>query len=357
MKCLIYPYYDNLQPLVQNQSELKMDVEITHLVYPQAWKHKINLSITGVKTSCNFEETILAVEGVIIPDVTKLNFMYFDVLKKIDCALSQNKQVLCYTKLSQSDLVEFREYGMNFVYLYEDTSHICLQNYHFQSLECIALGFGGLVRDLDDITVIIRAARQFQQKGYKVAIVSPNATCQIIGGYQFPIGIFNECSDEEKKVLSLNKYFCSLYEDTGCDIILVQYPDSMMKYSDYCPEDYGVKAFILSQAISIDFFTLISPVEQMDSEAFQMLSTMFEYRFDFQIDACYIEHKQIDLSSAQESEKISFGTVSREFVTEYIEELSKGMSSILFLDINDPNCSDTLVEACIQSLSDNIDKV
>ena len=323
MKCLIYPYYDNLQPLVQNQSELKMDVEITHLVYPQAWKHKINLSITGVKTSCNFEETILAVEGVIIPDVTKLNFMYFDVLKKIDCALSQNKQVLCYTKLSQSDLVEFREYGMNFVYLYEDTSHICLQNYHFQSLECIALGFGGLVRDLDDITVIIRAARQFQQK----------------------------------EVLSLNKYFCSLYEDTGCDIILVQYPDSMMKYSDYCPEDYGVKAFILSQAISIDFFTLISPVEQMDSEAFQMLSTMFEYRFDFQIDACYIEHKQIDLSSAQESEKISFGTVSREFVTEYIEELSKGMSSILFLDINDPNCSDTLVEACIQSLSDNIDKV
>jgi len=123
-----------------------------------------------------------------------------------------------------------------------------------------------------------------------------------------------------------------------------------MKCTDMCHGGFCVKSFMLSQAISVDYFILNAPSmepEAFSPERFSELSKIFEYKYGFAIDHICIDDKIVDDFSSMEEEDIVYQYIDK-------SDLQKLVSMI-----NDKKCSscyddasyNLIVQDCINKLS------
>ena len=128
----------------------------------------------------------------------------------------------------------------------------------------------------------------------------------------------------------------------------------MLKYSNLCAEDYGVKAFITSQALTIDYFILISPIDDLDNDTYKTMSKTFAYRFGFPIDAVGIVDKIINTSDSNEEEKIVYEKADLQDVNAFVDRLNSSKKHrIQYFNVFDSSAYDTLVGLSIDALSND----
>ena len=172
--------------------------------------------------------------------------------------------------------------------------------------------------------------------------------------YLFPDNIFKLGNDYGDKIIEINNYVNNVQMKTNADIIIVHFPGEMMKYSDECVDDFGVKSFILAQALSVDYFVLNVEIGSYTYTSFNEMSTAFMYRFGFCIDAVFVANKEVDVSNSLEDEKIHFIRRSWDEVDEYVSYLKNNCSFVY--SIYDDNSYTNVVEKCIDELSGNIEE-
>lgn len=353
MNYLIYPYSDNLSSVVDNISFYSEDINITKRVLPIAWKRNIDANI---EVSFDFRETVECVDGVIIADTPENKFMYQDLLKKISLSLTSKKHVICCTELQNKDVEEFVSVAQSnsVMFKYTITQLEAKRDFGvFQRQDCIVIAVGGMLNDLDSLCVMSNLVYRYRELGYRVTAISNNKNTALFNFVPFPTSILDGNLPHEQIIKELNAFYNNLQFLYQPDIILTEIPNGMIKYSNICAENFGVKAYMLSQAISVDYFILNSPIEDFDFNSYEVMSKTFEYRFGYKIDAVAVINRCTNFSDSNEEEKVVYEKVKSLEVKEYVDFLnSSNNSNILFFDAQNIDEYKILIKKSIDVLSD-----
>lgn len=352
MKYLIYPFYDECSSLIELIKNEKQNIEIEYVVSPKSWIKKVNIPEVVIG-SCNYEECLDCVEGVIITDISKYPYLYQDIVKKIYVALNRGYAVKCCAKLEEKDQRNFESLSKRFLYYQDDSEKIQdirKSGNPYQVQDCVVIGVGNLLQGMDSLSEIAYLYKKLSEEGYKVSVITSNRNGKIIGYNLFPEEIWQVSHDIQ--VLELNRYFNKVQEENHADILLVQIDGGMLKYSNICYGDFGIKSYIVSQALAIDYFLLVSPMVDMTQENYKELSTIFRYRFGYDIDVILFKNLYIDLEESDSEEKIIYRKIDEAEMEEIIEKNYVLKSSdIMYENASDIKVYDSIIEKCIKKLS------
>jgi len=357
---MLYPFSIDLLPLIQSIEQLGTIDHITKLVCPTSWMNKIG-DFKGQQITTAFDDALQGVDGVIFSDCSKHSWLYMDIVKKITSCVKARKEVICCTEIKTKDLKAIQtlstEYKINFKYLAGSEPDIKVSDSrHLSREDCIVIGIGKLLYNVDNTSSFCRMYSHLTQKGYKVVGIGDNANYKLINCFRFPKLIFESECTEENKVLYINAYVNTLQRLYSADIILIHFPDGMLKYSDDCFEEFGIRSFITSQALNIDYFVLNMPIEEFSGESFLELSKTFKYRFDFEIDAVCLESKVVDVAKSIEEEKVCYHFISEKDVEEYIAMCKSECTSVKFCSSKSITIGEEFADDCISKLSGNVEE-
>lgn len=73
-----------------------------------------------------------------------------------------------------------------------------------------------------------------------------------------------------------------------------------MKYNNSFTNDFGLKAFIFSQACQSDYTIMCVPYNSKDIKSIKYFNTLFKYRFDFKIDYLCVSNIKLIYDSINE---------------------------------------------------------
>lgn len=355
MKCLVYPYSDDMYPIIENLHIYSLDVEISAIVYPKAWrKHMDSISrLEGIYSGDDFSEALEKAECVILADVSDKEYMYDDIIRKASAALASGKKIKCCTYVKNDDLADLKKKypDADIEMLYSDGSEYGFESYRHERITVPAVGISGMYRGLDNVFVSVGMSCGFRSKGYRTITVTPNCNGRLLGFYPFPTGIFKSESDVEQQTEMLNSYFYRLSSKEKCDLMIVQFPDGMTKYSVDSRDAYGVKAYMITRAVPIDYFVMVSPLTIRDRKIYDELSAMFRNKFDMGIDACVVQPVQIDGEYTAETRNISFTYCGTDDADDVVSSLASSGSGILFSKIGSPDAGMSMTESCIAKLT------
>lgn len=359
MKCMLYPFSSELIPMLHPLKTVKSEWDISKLVVPAAWLNRFK-DEEKICVSSNFNEALVQVSTVIICDCGKYEWLYKDIVDKIKLCIENGKKIVCCTKIRPDDLEKIRalpEYKNDlFDYLAEDeqvNTVPIMQRMHTE--EGIVIGVGKLLRGVSTTAAFYSLYNSLTQKGYKVVGIGDNFNCRLVGGYKFPIAIFEAAMPEDQKVLYINNFINQIQILHSADVVLLQFPDGLLKYSDVCYEKFGIQSYILSQALSFDYFVLNIPYEAFTGESYAELSNTFKYKYGIELDTVCIENKLVDESKSQEEEKISYHFINWNEINQYISSFSNECKPIMLVSMNSPDLGDMIAEDCILKLSGQVE--
>lgn len=351
MNCLLYPYYHDLSALMQTLPYYNKTIQITKLAAPAAWQYATD---APEDVSYDFDAALKDVEGLVIADTPRNRFMYQDLVKKMQNTLKKHKHVVCATPLQitdQTTLTESaEEHGVRFEYSVFDKKNDARRGI-FAPQECVVIGIGGLFKETDSFSSLLYLAHRYRELGYRVTAVSDNANGAMCGFVPFPTKVFDDIRRADDGIRILNSFFNDLQLLYQPDIILTQIPCGMMKYSDLCPDNFGVEAFMLFQAVDTDYLILNVPANMSRWSFYSQISRDFEHRFGCKINAVGVTDKRIDASQSEVRGTIQYIPVKTDVVANDVQKLkNESKKQLLFFDVYDVDSYDELCSASIQIL-------
>ncbi|MBQ7689547.1 MAG: hypothetical protein IJT27_10070 [Clostridia bacterium] len=353
MNYLLYPYSDDLADVVRYIPDYHADMQVSKLASPYAWKYNIKNN-----ENVSFDFPLDDVEGVIFAEVSKKyqknTLLYKDIVAKIQYTLNSKKDVICVKQLQEQDAADLKklaqENGCAFDY-YESKRNNYDMESMFQTQECIMIGVGGTLEEVTTLPVIVNLAARLKEAGYRVTTVADDMNVSLLGFERFPSYFFDETQDYMQIVHKFNKFYKNLQLLHQPEIILTQIPNGFMKYSNSCLENFGVKAFMLSQAVNLDYFVLCASLEPTSIEEFEQLSEMFKYRFGFEINAIGFSDQRIDDTASKERDMVIYNQVSCDTVAKYINALNTCKKRIFCFNMFDLSSFGPLAENVLGELS------
>ena len=200
----------------------------------------------------------------------------------------------------------------------------------------------------------------------KIAVVDnllKKADKVIVGGgmaYTFMAAKGKKVGDsllEEDKIELINSYINDVQIRTGADVIVLDIPDGFMKYSDEVREGFGIRALMTTSAVSIDFFILNIPSDQIDGVMMPKLNTHFEQKYNISIDVVAIDSKYIQHDDTIESQTVCYYPANDRHVDEAVAVFDEVQSIVLTIRLNDRNRYADVVSRCVSKLSGIIEEL
>ena len=347
-KCAIYPYSDSLFPLLENKDQLIDELCIDAVIYPKAWKNQLLHKdvLEGIPHGSDFEALTEQVECVVFADLENREFMYSDIMKKAEHALSVGKDLIFCTPIELSDLTKLKASfpDREILIKYNESKELCDNIYIHEDICCGAIGVGGVYRGLDTLAATTGITFAFQKKGIHTIGISTNATLSLLGFYLFPSYIFKSSLDPEQQVGALNAFFKGLEKKTGCDLMIIAFPDGMIKFLPETIDAYGIKAFMLTRAVAFDSFVLGSFLDNTNKESYDYIRSLLETRFGLSLHACLFQALTADREYSVESQQILYTRNNVEIMRESYETLKQTMQDCIIADYDDPAAYDLIAE-------------
>ena len=353
MEYMIYPFSEKVIPIVE-YIERYQKYSINKYVCPNAWKDRIN-TITDKNLETNYDKALSETDGVIICDISEYSWLYKDTVKKTIKAISAGKDVICSFRIKDKDL-EIIKHSDNysddrFHYLVRDLDIGVLNADYLKRIDGIIIGVGKLLEGLDSSTTLYSLYNVLKEYDYSVAMVGCSPDCYLMDGYEYPLHIFDMAEKNSNKVLLINDYINQIQKKQCADIIIVQFPGSLMKYSNELYGDFGVDSFILSKALSVDYFVTNVPVDGIDKNGFDGISDAVKNQYLFDIDSICVDSKLMDYSHSVESGKMEYDFADNDSVEDYVRYTEEYMDNKIIIAKNNQGDYRRIVDDCIEQLS------
>ena len=355
MKCAIYPYSDDLYVLLKHQENIIDDIKICVVIYPRSWEKQLfhKSDIGKVILGTDFECLTSDVECVVFADIKEREYMYSDILEKAEYSLMNGRDVIFCMNIDKKDESNLRNNypDRNITVKYGNTEEREDTFYIHKDINCAAIGVGGLYRGLNHTVALTEITCEFIRKKIRTATIADNATLSLLGFYHFPNYIFESSMDIEQQVGMLNAFFKKIEGETKCDLMVVQFPDGMMKFIDSTMDAYGVKAFMLTRAVAFDYFVLGTLLEITNPKAYECIRSILSNRFNLSLDACVFQPVNIDRSSSDEDQRILYTRNRIEEKYDQYNRLKQIMNNTVVAYYDDQSVYEIIAEDCIQKLT------
>ena len=361
MKYAIYPYLDKFALLVDYIIKQKK-YNITTLIKPKVWD-AVDPGYDNVLMTSSFNDAVENVDAVIFLD----DVHYSDCIRKIARCIKMKTDVVCCVSVKNDDysyLTELaKQYGVK-ITLCDGKDHEIINKFagrilRYHTQECVVAAVGSIFNGGAgyDSEFVLKLAKSFKSKGYAVTVLGSDRNFDLCGFHpSLPFDFSDLDENPDVFVLKLNAYYNYIQMIEKPDVIILQLPqEGLAKMFDSLPYGFGIRSFIISQAIDVNYFSLVWGVEKSTDENFRNISVMFEKRFGFKVDSVAISDCYVDYHESLSKGKVICMQVDEDDVKDTLEFIKESdeceNSDILYCRYSDASIGDIISENCIEKLS------
>ena len=219
-------------------------------------------------------------------------------IEALEAAVENKKDILCFLNLSVSEGEKYSRIckDLNIKFITFDLMNITsidATNYKFKKINIPVLYIGEMVENIDGDEIYINTINYYRNKKYKVLGLSENIYTYLYE--QVPLKFFSN-KDYKQEVIQLNYYVNYMVQEIKPDIIIIQLPKPMIQFSNFIHYDFGISAYMVSNAIPADYLILCTPLGMVNSDLHEIIRDSFLSKFGVEITALHVGNQIVDNS-------------------------------------------------------------
>lgn len=364
---MLYPFSEKAVAFLKETIKQKDSIEIVSVVAPKGWSvsdelkkgnnaNQLRYDVEGVHICNDFYMEVKKCDCVIFLSCLKVELMYSDIKSKIITSIEKGKNIWCIFPLKEEDKVYLKEYAEKHNVIYEQyEENNCWERTYYDrerklyKPEAIVIGVGKIINKIDVTYSIYNMVNKYKRDGYRVAVVSDNENFCFFKEtfFKYPQKFLSNELNNNERIIYFNRFLKYIEHCFHPEVIVIEFPEQMMKFSDDCIGDFGVLSYSIAQAVEIDYFVLEIDINSYD---LQLVNNYYKYRFGFEIDAVIITNVVVDVSCSLEDKEIVVYYVDKKIVQEFIEEYKKEFEYQMISSCIEAEY-ENLVQQCIKQLS------
>ena len=257
-----------------------------------------NTGDTGYRFMNSFEDGYQNSEVVVISEVSKKDdSLYSFALRALEAAITAKKEIICFLQLEANELesseMKCADKGIpcRFVrkkaltYSQPSTGDI------FHKFHIPVIYIGESIHDCEGYDIFLKLAERLSATGKRVLAISQDLYNAFMGLHQVQ---FWPEMEPAKLVYALNDHIYKLVSDELPEIILIRFPEPMIKYDDDTPFDFGVTAFMISQAVPGDACICCTYSGTPTMGFWDNINENFKSKFGYPIIGVHLSNQIID---------------------------------------------------------------
>lgn len=257
-----------------------------------------NVSETGYTFTNSISQGIFDSDIVLVSNVSEANLsLYAYAIKALDAAVKSRKEILCFLDLKNEEKEEYEKrctnQGNHIHFLHSE-----IQDEHFQDEQIMLFKMGvpvlyisETIRDCGGYDVFLQVIDRLQKDGKRVLALSEDSYNVLFS--QQVITFWHGTSPSEM-VYRVNHKVYSLVKKFHPDVIVIKLPEPMMKYDDENPFDFGLTAFLVSQAVPGDGHICCTCSGTPYVGFWDNVNENFSAKFGYQISAVNVSNQRLD---------------------------------------------------------------
>ena len=309
-KICIIPFIKEQIPLITNSSE---HYEITAIIAPgkdiigKDISVLVNREKIDIITSTNLEEAVKGCDIVLISDITTKKIRMIDgkidnplndfVNRGLEVALQMKKDIMCFTELDDKMQrkcmdISFKN-GTKFKYFkYQNikNKNISVSN----DINVPVIFIGEMLQNCDGYEIFLKLLQRFKKDKLKPIGISEDKYNSLYD--QYSIKFWNDF-DPGENVRNIKYYVEDIVKKTYPDVVIVKLPKPMTAYDDDATYDFGMTAYLVSQALHVDYFLYCSLYSFLSLDFMSRIDENFKSRFGYSISAFHCCNQIVDNSA------------------------------------------------------------
>lgn len=335
----IYPFSSQLLPIVSKFDDLQSVYSLKAILSPAG----LGLIGHDAGYSCNKRDSNIIISGEEDIDASRWKTLHVfrtparislkssHLLKVIERGINRGKSIIYYDfekhSISQEIINLQDRFRDNFIIQVENTNQYddFIIEEGFLRLTVPVILVGGLLECSDILNVLLCLTIKFINIGLHPAVVTKQPIGQLFGFHSINHIFSSPNNTESSKIIEINRYLAAVEHYDCPDVIIVEAPDAVMRYSDADPNGFGILTYMLAQAIRPDIFVCCVPVRLAVGEFIESLSRDFRTRLGTPIHAVQVSNIVMDSPDLNQDKKISYVHVDQNRVQDQIKK--EGLSS------------------------------
>lgn len=290
-KLLIFPYDANSYGIVRHLIETDNLVTVCSFVgsglIERDVAYAVNQKELGIKVKLFSKELLEGIDTVLILRYKFSESVNMIAVKIIEEAMRDNSIDIRI----DFGLNEFDNYMAEISRSECNLSKIDMSgefNYYHTEVPIVAVG--GLFETTDLSWIMIGVKNQLRKLGYKTITISNDCLNVLNESYAYPRDFISEKNSIENRIMLLNQYIKKVVLFEKPDIILLQITGGMMRFNDKYVNSFGSYAYMISEAIAIDYFIYSTPKNIFDISKLDELAIYFESRYGFCLESVHLSN-------------------------------------------------------------------
>ncbi len=214
-------------------------------------------------------------------------------------------------------------------------THNLVDVHSYSVLDVPVLLVGGLVEKSDSLEVIFSLKELFSRDGTAVSYFTSSDLSLLFGMHSYNFIFNNDMLTENEKILMLNQIARDIIRSERSELLIVEAPDAVMKYSDINPNGFGIKTYMASLALNPQLFVCCIPYNLISQGFVEKISQDIEKKYGFAISAVNISNALADYLSIMQEESVGNVHTDPDYMHRFIEEHTLQSSVPLYNVVSD----------------------
>lgn len=253
---------------------------------------------TGYEFSNSILKSIKNSDVILITEVKKENrTLYAYAIRVLETSITEGKEIICFLELNDTEYDIYRQQcenkGVKHYFFRSSTAEYRESDMEeeFKTFSIPVIYISEMIPDCDGYDIYLKLINQLEKDGKNVLAISQDAYNVLFD--QVHMTFWKE-ADSRKMVYWLNHIIHNLVYKRRPDILLIRLPEPMMKYDNVNTYDFGLTAFLLSQAIPGDGCICCSYAGTPPIDFWGNINESFTAKFGYPIIGVHVCNQVID---------------------------------------------------------------
>ncbi len=189
---------------------------------------------------------------------------------------------------------------------------------------------GGLVSRDDTLEVILSLRKKFCADGHVVSCITSNDMGLLLGMHSFNSIFDNSNLSEDEKILHLNRMAHSVIIAERPEILIVETPDTIMKFADIAPNGFGIRTSMLNLALSPDMFICCMPFDFATRDYVKNIYENFMEKFGIPLVGVHATNAVVDFTDVSQTHQMSIVYADMALIDSMVIEESRNCTVPIF---------------------------
>lgn len=321
----IFPYGPEVEFFSRYNDLLLPEYSISACVVPMGWEHT---SSDRIPFYHHLEEVKTGYDIILIPHFYASEELENALIEEILELINFDKNIVCSKELNLNNKEKLRlfckENQTKFLYLPEKESTVYKGDSHetrCRPIDVPVIVIAGLWEQTNKFEISLGLRKQFRENEFSITQIGSRDYSELFGFHSFPKFMYSPGIPEREKICLFNQYVRSLVDEEKSDAVIITIPGAVAPFSDDFPGDYGVLAFLVAHALSVDYFILSTLFGTLKEEFIEKIFQFCQYTLGAEADCFHASNCFIDSVTSRGKKEVDITRMAPEAVATQLEQL------------------------------------